>query len=225
MSETTSTPAASDLERGYRRLIACYPRSFRKDNEEEILTVLLATAGEGQRRPSLAESADLLRGAIRMRMGLSRTPRTVLAAVRLMYLGAVAQLAVLIIVILTSGHIRAAVQAAVAAYHNPATTAQVMHLVNLDLVMDRVVMPVAIVAWVFTAWANGMGYDWARVVAITLFSLFSVGLLIDLVQGGATYATAAVIGSGVEWVIGLAAVVLTLRKQSWPYYVRHPATR
>jgi hypothetical protein len=225
MTGTTSTPVSSDLERGYRRLIACYPRSFRKDNEEEILTVLLATADEGQRRPSLAESADLLRGALRMRMGLSRTPRTVLHAVRLMYLGAVTQLAVLITVILTAGHIRAAVQAALVAYHNPATTAQVMHLVNVDLVTDWVVMPVAIVAWLFTAWANGMGYDWARLVAIGLFSLFSLGMLIDLAQGGATYATAAVIASGVEWVIGLVAVAFTLRKQSWPYYVRHPATR
>ncbi len=178
MNETTATATSSDLERGYRRLIACYPRSFRKDNEEEILTVLLATAGEGQRRPGLAESADLLRGAMRMRMGLSRTPRTVLYGVRLMYLGAVGQLAVGITVILTAAHIRAAVQTAMAAYHNPAATAQVMHAVNITLALDRVVMPVAIAAWLFTAWANGKGYDWARVVAIGLFSLLCVGMLV-----------------------------------------------
>jgi|SRR5271165_420260 len=225
MTDTTSTPAMSDLERGYRRLIACYPRSFRKDNEEEILTVLLATAGEGQRRPSLAESADLLRGAIRMRMGLSRTPRTVLHAVRLMYLGAVSAVAVLIIVILTAGHIRAAVQTAMAAYHNPAATAQVMHGVNIALAMDQVLAPVVIILWLFMAWTNGKGYDWARVAAISLFGFSSVGMLADVVQNTATYAPAAMIGAGVEWVIGLAAVVLILRKQSWPYYVRHPATR
>jgi hypothetical protein len=102
MTDMTSAPASSDLERGYRRLIACYPRSFRKDNEEEILTVLLATAGEGQRRPGLSESADLIKGA---------------------------------------------------------------------------------------------------------------------------YAPAALISSGVNWVIGLAAVVLILQKQSGPYFVRRPATR
>ena len=225
MNEPTATATSSDLERGYRRLIACYPRSFRKDNEEEILTVLLATAGAGQRRPGLAESADLLRGAVRMRMGLSRTPRTVLYGVRLMYLGAVGQLAVGITVILTAGHIRAAVQTAMAAYHNPAATAQVMHAVNITLVLDRVILPVAIVLWLFTAWANGKGYDWARVVAIGLFGFFCVGMLADLVQSTATYAPAAVIGSGVEWVIGLAAIVFILRKQSWPYYVRQPTTR
>jgi hypothetical protein len=225
MTDATSTPTLSDLERGYRRLIACYPRSFRKDNEEEILTILLATAEEGQRRPSLAESADLLRGALRMRMGLSRTPRTVLHAVRLMYLGAVGQVAVLITVILTAGHIRASVQAAAAAYHNPALTAQVMHAVNIELTLDWVLTPVVIILWLFMAWANGIGYDWARVAAISLFAFSSVGMLIDLAQSAATYAPAAVIAAGVQWVIGLAAVVLILRRPSWPYYVRHPATR
>ena len=225
MTDTTSAPTSSDLERGYRRLIACYPRSFRKDNEEEILTVLLATAEEGRRRPSLSESADLIKGALRMRMGLSRTPRTVLYAVRLMYLGAVAQLAVLITVILTAGHIRAAVQTAMAAYHNPAVTAQVMHAVNIDLVVDKVVIPALIVVWLFMAWANGKGYDWARVAAISIFGLSCAGLVIDLAQSTAKYAPAAVISSGVTWVIGLAAVVLILQKQSAPYYVRQPATR
>jgi len=225
MTDTTSAPTSSDLERGYRRLIACYPRSFRKDNEEEILTVLLATAEEGRRRPSLSESADLIKGALRMRMGLSRTPRTVLYAVRLMYLGAVAQLAVLITVILTAGHIRAAVQTAMAAYHNPAVTAQVMHAVNIDLVVDKVVIPALIVVWLFMAWANGKGYDWARVAAISIFGLSCAGLVIDLAQSTAKYAPAALIGSGVVWVIGLAAVVLILQKQSGPYYVRRPATR
>ena len=225
MTDTTSAPTSSDLERGYRRLIACYPRSFRKDNEEEILTVLLATAEDGRQRPGLSESVDLIKGAVRMRMGLSRTPRTVLYAVRLMYLGAVAQLAVLITVILTAGHIRAAVQTAMAAYHNPAVTAQVMHAVNIDLVVDKVVIPALIVVWLFMAWANGKGYDWARVAAISIFGLSCAGLVIDLAQGTAKYAPAALIGSGVVWVIGLAAVVLILQKQSGPYYVRRPATR
>src|SRR5271166_5129952 len=101
MSEMTG------LERGYRRLVACYPKSFRTENAEEIVAVLLATSPDGQRRPSLAASADLLTGAFRMHMGLSRAPRSVLTAVRLMCLGAVAELAVLVTVLLTWGSIRA----------------------------------------------------------------------------------------------------------------------
>jgi hypothetical protein len=59
----------SQLERGYRRVLACYPKAFRRESGEEILAVLMATAGEGQRRVGLAESADLIMGALRMHFG------------------------------------------------------------------------------------------------------------------------------------------------------------
>jgi len=52
-----------DLERGYRRLLACYPASFRREHEQEMLAVLMAGAEQGQRWPRLAEVADLLRSA------------------------------------------------------------------------------------------------------------------------------------------------------------------
>jgi hypothetical protein len=57
-----------DLERRYRHLLACYPAAFRCEHEQEILTVLMAGATEGQRWPRLAEAADLLRSAIYMRL-------------------------------------------------------------------------------------------------------------------------------------------------------------
>ena len=66
---------SSPLERGYRRVLACYPKAFRRESEDEILAVLLATAHEGQRRVGVAESADLIMGAVRMHLGMSRSPR------------------------------------------------------------------------------------------------------------------------------------------------------
>ena len=80
----------ADLERGYRRLLAWYPPEFRRENEQEILAVLMAGAREGQRRPALAESADLIRSGVwmRLRPSVPRSARTVQAAVRLMYAGA-----------------------------------------------------------------------------------------------------------------------------------------
>jgi hypothetical protein len=59
---------AADLERGYRRLLACYPARFRSEHGEELMGVLLAGARDGQRRPGLAESASLLRSALGMRL-------------------------------------------------------------------------------------------------------------------------------------------------------------
>jgi hypothetical protein len=51
------------LERRYRRLLACYPAAFRREHEQEVLSVLMAGAEEGQRWPRPAEVADLLRSA------------------------------------------------------------------------------------------------------------------------------------------------------------------
>ncbi|GAB1822644.1 hypothetical protein [Herbidospora sp. RD11066] len=52
----------SDLESRYRRLLRLYPRAHRAVHEEEMLGVLMAGA-----RPGIAESADLVWGAIRIR--------------------------------------------------------------------------------------------------------------------------------------------------------------
>lgn len=61
------------LERGYRRLLAAYPRTFRAEQGEEILAVLMSGAQQGQRRPRLAEAADLIRSAVRMRLWPQRS--------------------------------------------------------------------------------------------------------------------------------------------------------
>jgi hypothetical protein len=68
---------AAGLERGYRRLLACYPARFRGEHGEELLAVLLASARDGQRRPGLVESASLLGSGLGMRLrpDVSRSAR------------------------------------------------------------------------------------------------------------------------------------------------------
>jgi hypothetical protein len=69
-----SDPA--ELERRYRRLLRCFPGRYRREHEQEILSVLMAGAREGQRRPGLADSADLVTSAALMRWReLTRQPR------------------------------------------------------------------------------------------------------------------------------------------------------
>ena len=75
-----------DLAGRYRLLLACYPREHRRVYGEEMLGVLLAGASPGQRRPSMADSADLLLGAaglrlVRGREAAARPPWTDAAAV------------------------------------------------------------------------------------------------------------------------------------------------
>jgi hypothetical protein len=59
---------STKLERRYRRLLALYPRAFRRERAPEMLSVLMAGAGAGQRRPGLAESVDLVSNAMWMRL-------------------------------------------------------------------------------------------------------------------------------------------------------------
>jgi hypothetical protein len=67
---------AADLERRYRRRLKWFPARYRREHEQEILSVLMAGAKEGHRRPGLADSADLLTSAIFMRWReMTRQPR------------------------------------------------------------------------------------------------------------------------------------------------------
>jgi hypothetical protein len=63
-----------NLERRYRRLLAFYPRAFRRDREQEILSVLMAGAGPEQRWPRLREATDLARYAGSMRLDRLQYP-------------------------------------------------------------------------------------------------------------------------------------------------------
>ena len=57
------------LERRYRRLLAWFPAEHRREYEEEMISVLLASTPQGRRRPRLADAFDLMTGGLRARLG------------------------------------------------------------------------------------------------------------------------------------------------------------
>jgi hypothetical protein len=61
-----------DLETHYRRLLAFFPRQHRESYEDEMVGVLLADAGPGQRRPGVRDVLDLAvaAGALHWRHGV-----------------------------------------------------------------------------------------------------------------------------------------------------------
>ncbi|AGL15928.1 hypothetical protein [Actinoplanes sp. N902-109] len=60
--------AERELELRYRRLLAVYPGWYRREYEDEMVTVLLAGAGPGARRPGLPDRLNLLAGALAVRI-------------------------------------------------------------------------------------------------------------------------------------------------------------
>jgi hypothetical protein len=208
---------SSQLERGYRRVLACYPKEFRRESEDEVLAVLLATAHEGQRRVGLAESVDLVMSAVRMHLGMSRSPRPVLNAVRLMCAGALLTLAVWVTVLVTLGSLRSAVV-------QDFTAAQWHTMVLTQIVPLEAGAPIGAGVWLWLAWANGRGYDWARPAFMALFGLLTIGLLLGLGEGTLLYAPADLVATAVLWLVGLAAMALIFSKTASPYYCqREPA--
>ena len=210
----------SPLERGYRRVLACYPKAFRRESGEEVLAVLMATAHEGQRRVGLAESADLIMGALRMHFGLSRSPRPVRNAVRLMCLGAVLTLAVLVTVLVTLGGVRSAAAHDLAAGQWPT--------VMLTQVGPWLASaPIGAGLWLWLAWANGRGYHWARPAFVAFFCVLTVVVFFGLGEGGGEdalpYTWADLIAAALPWLAGAAAALLISSETASPYYQQEPA--
>jgi hypothetical protein len=178
--------------------------------------VLLACAQDGQQRVGLAASADLIKGAIRMRLRMAgRPPRTLRVAIRLMCAGAAADLAVLITIIVTAGSVRSAV-----AHRYPSLAAQ--HEVNVHLVIDYIGASIGIVVWLVLIWALVRGRDRARIALMANFGVIGLSLLIGMDQGSAAFAPADLIAGAAECLIALAATVLLFTETSSCYYRPEP---
>jgi hypothetical protein len=172
------------LERAYRRLLAWYPRAFREAYGPEILAVLMAGARDGQRRPGLAGSADLIRGGLWLRLcpRVPRSARTVRAAIWLMCAGAVIPAVSLILSLVTLATARIAGGLVVTAL------------------------------WLWMARANGQGRNGARIFSAVLSGVVTLALATALGLGGpghvAGMTVPSLILSVLNWLIGLAAAGL-----------------
>ena len=209
---------SAGLERRYRRVLACYPKAFRRENGEEILAVLLATAGEGQQRPGLAESADLIRSALRMHLGMSRAPRPVRAAARLMCAGAVLTLADVVTVLVTLGGVRSG-----AAHDLTAGQWPTVMLTQVDFWL--VSAPIGAGVWLWLAWANGRGYHWARTAFVAFFVLLTTVPFFGLGRGALPSTRADVLATTVLWLVGLVVMALIFSQTASQYYQRRAVAR
>ena len=214
LAGTTHPGRDAILEGRYRRLLACYPRFFRCDSEDEILAVLMACARTGQRWPGPAECADLLGSAVRMRLGPGRSspPRAVTRAVRLMLAGAAAEIAGLVIALATAS----SVQSALVRQHVTFLSGQWHDL----LLFIELAIPVPVGLWLWLAWANGRGHQWARSAFAGVFGIYTLIVLSKLAAGAARYAPADLLVVGVQWLIGLAVVLLLFSRSAGTFY-RH----
>jgi hypothetical protein len=146
----------------------------------------------------------------------TQPPRSVLNAVRLMYAGAALELIALIIAVAT----RASLKVAIVARHplyGPAQVHQAEVARAVPLVIGALI---AIGLWLWMAWANNRGKNWARVLSAVFFGINTLDLFISFFV---VRATATMIVGVVIWLVGLMAIVLLFREESVPFFRQQPA--
>jgi len=145
-----------------------------------------------------------------------RPPRSVLNAVRLMYAGAALELVALIIAVVT----RASLKWAILARHPLYNPAQVDHAEVARAVPLVIGALIATGLWLWMAWANGRGRNWARVLSAVFFGISTFDLFMSFFV---VRATATMIVGLVIWLVGLAAIVLLFSPESAPFFRGQPA--
>jgi len=145
-------------------------------------------------------------------------PRCVLNAVRLMYAGAALELLALIIAVAT----RASLKWAILARHPFYNPAQVHHAEVARAVPLVVGALVATGLWLWMAWANSRGRNWARVLSAVFFGINTFDLFISFFV---VRATATMIVGVVIWLVGLVAIVLLFSTESAPFFRPQPVQR
>jgi uncharacterized membrane protein (DUF2068 family) len=143
-------------------------------------------------------------------------PQSVRTAVILMYVGAGLSVVSLIATLVLSNRIKNAVGTALrnAKTSKPLTAATIHTAEDVYLVFAVAVLVVAVGLWLWMAWANGRGRGWARVVASVFFGLDTLLLLYSLSR---TRGSSTLIFTGIEWLVGLAAIIFLWRRDTTEY--------
>lgn len=148
-------------------------------------------------------------------------PRSVQIAVWLMYGGAALSALLAILIIAISGRIESAVRKAAVKANATAvsegkkalTTSQINTLSHAIVVVLVVILLIGVALWAWMAWANGRGRNWARIVATVLFVLNTLYFLLVVTRAGSS-----ALFVGLDWLVGLGAIIMLWRRESAPYF-------
>jgi hypothetical protein len=138
-------------------------------------------------------------------------PQPVLQAVKLMYVGAAVSTVSLIISLADISGTKAAIHKA-----RPSLTAAQVNSFNTFIISLAVVSGlIGIALWLWMAWANKEGKNWARILSTVLFGLATL----DLVGVFSEPKTAlGLVFPVLTWLVGLGAVWLLWRPDSTTYF-------
>jgi hypothetical protein len=138
-------------------------------------------------------------------------PQPVLNAVKLMYAGAALSAIEIIIGLTTIGSLRSAIRSAYPNY----TDSQVHTAEVAGIAIAVVIGLIAIGLWLWMAWANGRGRNWARIVATVLFALNTIDLLTLVAR---PHSVISLVLAILVWLAGLGAIYFLWQRDSSAYF-------
>ena len=147
----------------------------------------------------------------------ARAPLPVRTAAWLMCLGAVLTLADAATVLMTLPGVRSA------AVQDVDFAGGRWHIFMLTVIVPALVStPIVAGVWLWLAWANRRGYDWARFAFMTFVGVLTIGWLFVLGASGgedaAPYTSRDLLATTAVWLVGLAAMTLIFTQRANPHY-------
>jgi hypothetical protein len=147
-------------------------------------------------------------------------PQTVQNAFYLMLAGAALELVTTVVSLSSTSKLRDRISS----QYPDFTSTQVDNAVHVGEAFAVISVVIGIGLWIWMAFANRAGKNWARITGTVFFGIECLALLGTLAASG-TSAMSATKSSGIGvalsilmWLVGLAAVVLLWNKQSGPYF-------
>ena len=137
-------------------------------------------------------------------------------AVRLMWVGAAISLISLIVTFATRDTLKSQLQDSVRNSGQNVTQNQLDAAFAAAIAFSIIITLIEIGLWLWMAWKNGQGRQWARIVATVLGVLNVIFTLLSFVGNRAT--GGARILSAIDLVIAIAILVLLWRKESSDFY-------
>jgi hypothetical protein len=138
-------------------------------------------------------------------------PQSVSIAVTLMYVSAGLTALGIIIGFIVIGSLKSAIVKA-----SPTLTSTQVHAAETVAIAFAVIVgAIEVGLWLWMAWANGAGRNWARVLSSVFFGIDTLLVLIGFARPHAGLSTLFTI---VGWLIGLTIIVLLWRRESTLYF-------
>jgi len=145
-------------------------------------------------------------------------PTPVQQAVKLMYAGAIVSAISLIITLLTVGSLKTAIHNA-----DPSLSATKLHSAEVAAVAVAIIFGlIGIGLWLWMAYANKAGKNWARITATVFFGLDTLSVLTSFRQAEPVLSR---VVSILIWLIGLGAIVLLYQRESSAYFTASKTPR